>query len=220
MLDPNKSVVIFSHPRSGSTWFQNSLPQYNLNELFLLQAEISGFNSDRVSLTYKETMTYNDPAKELQRRFDIYTEYANKQPVSVKIHTLLINEQIIDFLKKQNVQYVLLNRRNKLDTFWSALIAWHTLNWHKTAMPMNITIKKNNFDEVVGWMRSFNDECKKIKSLFDVNEIYFEDYINYPKSDWFFPHSVLIQNAKEVTTIDNIDEVNQWLKDSKLFDNA
>jgi hypothetical protein len=215
MLDPNKSVVIFSHPRSGSTWFQNSLPQYNLNELFLLQAEISGFNSDRVSLTYKETMTYNDPAKELQRRFDIYTEYANKQPVSVKIHTLLINEQIIDFLKKQNVQYVLLNRRNKLDTFWSALIAWHTLNWHSVAQHINLTVTRDNFDDVISWMKNHDDECKYVKSLFDVKELFFEDFINYTKSEWFSPRIIQAQNAKAVTTINNLGEVKQWLATEK-----
>ena len=85
---------------------------------------------------------------------------------------------------------------------------------------MNLTVRKNNFDEIIAWMRSFDDECKKIKSLFDVNEIYFEDYINYPKSDWFSPHSVLIQNAKEVTTIDNIDEVQEWMTDAEIINNA
>jgi hypothetical protein len=211
MLDPNKSVVIFSHPRSGSTWFQKSLPQYNLNELFLLQAEISGFYPDRVSLTYKEKNTYEDPAKELQRRFDIYTDNANQRPVSVKIHTLLINEQITDFIRKQDTQYILLNRRNKLDTFWSAIIAWHTLNWHSVANPINLTVTRTNFDDVILWMKNHEVEREWVKSLFDVTELYFEDYINYPKSDWFSPHTVLIQNAKSVTTIDNLDEVNQWI---------
>ena len=140
--------------------------------------------------------------------------------MSLKIHTFLLTDPIIDFLKKQDTQYVLLNRRNKVDTFWSALIGWHTTNWHKTAVPMNLTVRKNNFDEIIAWMRSFDDECKKIKSLFDVNEIYFEDYINYPKSDWFSPHSVLIQNAKEVTTIDNIDEVQEWMTDAEIINNA
>ena len=34
MIDSNKSVIIFSHPRSGSTWFQDGFSQYNLSELF------------------------------------------------------------------------------------------------------------------------------------------------------------------------------------------
>jgi len=211
MIDPNRSIVIFSHPRSGSTWFQNSLIQYNLNELFLLHAEISGFNSDRISLTYKENISYEDPAKELQRRFDIYNEYASKQSVSVKIHTASLNKKIVNFIEQQDTQFVLLERKNKIDTLMSALIAWHTLNWHKKAVPTNLTIKKEIFDSIINWMKSYKNECMIVKSIFDVKELYYEDFINYPKSEWFNPAEIIIQNAKSVTTIDNIDEVNQWI---------
>ena len=221
MVDPNKSIVIFSHPRCASTWFQQSLPQMFLSELFLLRMHVFDYNIDKLSMRYvTPKMIYEDPVKELEKRFDIFSFYAEKKPVSVKIHTFLLNDAIIDFLKKQDVQYVLLNRVNKIDTFWSALIGWHTTNWHDVAQPMNLTITKANFNEIVSWMKNYNTECEKIKSLFDVKELYFEDYINYPKSEWFMPHEVLIQNAKSVTTIDNLDEVNKWISESELFNNT
>jgi hypothetical protein len=218
MVDPNKSIVIFSHPRCASTWFQQSLTQFSLDELFLLRNHVFDYDINKLLIRYvTPKMIYEDPAKELERRFDIYSYYASKKPVSIKIHTFLLDDAITDFLHKQDTQYVILNRKNKIDTFWSALISWHTANWHKTAIPMNLTVKKNYFEHIVSWMNNYDDECNKIKSLFDVKELYFEDYINYPESEWFHPDKVLVQNAKKVTIIDNLDEVNQWINETKIF---
>jgi len=219
MIDPNKSVVIFSHPRSGSTWFQQSLPHFNLSELFLLRMNVLAYTPEQLTIIYSQKKpVYEDESIELKRRFDIYSYYADSRPVSVKIHTLLITEQIIDFLKTQDVQYVLLSRKNKSDTFWSALIAWHTMNWHGVARPMELTVRKQEFDAVTDWMKKHDDECKLIRDTFDVKEIYYEDFIHYPKSEWFDPsNNVIVQNAKSVTKITNIDEVNQWIAKSGMI---
>ena len=214
MIDPKKSVVIFSHPRSGSTWFQKSLPQFNLSELFLLRLQFNGETDRGIRANYlKQRPVYNDVNAEMQYRFKLYTEYASTRPVSVKTHTFLSDDIILDFLKKQDAQFVLLNRRNKLDTFWSALISWHTLNWHQEASTTPFTANKLYFDSVVDWLKKSKDECVMIRNTFDVQEHYYEDFIHYPKSDWFNPAPVLVQNAKAVTPIVNREEVEKWLEE-------
>ncbi len=218
MIDPTKSVVIFSHPRSGSTFFQKSLPHYYLGEMFLKKIQINGFDDRGMLNNYvKGEPTFDSYENELERRFKLYSHYTGIKPVSIKVHLIMKNDQIINFLKKQeDTQFVLVKRENKLDTFWSNLISWHTLDWHGPVKQTNLTINRVIFNMVIDMMRSYRTECDNIKSMFDVKEFVFENFIKYPKSDWFNPAPTFIQNAKEATTITNIDEVNQWIEEAKI----
>lgn len=218
MIEPNKSVVIFSHSRSGSTFFQKSLPHYYLGEMFEKQIQINGFGNKSILANYeKGKPAFDSYENELERRFKLYLHYASIKPVSIKVLLHRKNDQIINFLKKQeDTQFVLLKRENKIDTFWSNLISWHTLDWYGPVKQTNLTIKRVIFDMVIDMMRSYQYECDNIKSMFDIKEFVYEEFIKYPKSYWFNPAPTFIQNAKESTTITNIDEVNQWIKDAKI----
>ena len=54
----NKSVIILSHPRSGSTWIQDSLPQFNLSELFTMYCGIKSVDIN-TGIRYNYSTTAN-----------------------------------------------------------------------------------------------------------------------------------------------------------------
>ena len=71
MIDSNKSVIIFSHPRSGSTWFQDGFSQYNLSELFNIYLKYTINNG--IHFSYSPAYCGNtDKNIELHNRFEIY----------------------------------------------------------------------------------------------------------------------------------------------------
>jgi len=216
MIDTNKSLVIFSHPRSGSTWFQNSLKQYSLGELFNLNITIVSYDKN-IELSFdKHGYDLNTAETELQRRFDILNHFeSTKGPVSVKIHTTILNQQMIDFLKTKDIQYIILDRLSKSDTFWSFLIAWNLHNWHDEITEKSITVSRQSFDRVMSVMSNINTSLQFVKDNFIADTIHYEDLLNMPNNDWFHSSErYKVLNAKSKVHILNLDEVNAWLSSS------
>jgi hypothetical protein len=213
MIDTKKSLVIFSHPRSGSTWFQNSLKQYSLGELFNLNITIVSCE-ENIELNFdKHGYDLNTAEIELQRRFDIFNHFESiKGPVSVKIHTAILNQQMIDFLKTKDVQYIILDRLSKSDTFWSFLIAWNLHNWHDEILEKSITVTRQSFDRVIAVMSDINNSSQFVKDNFTTNTIHYEDLINMSDNNWFkSTERYKVINGKSKVTILNLKEVNDWL---------
>lgn len=219
MIDSNKSVIIFSHPRSGSTWFQDCLPQYNLSELFNIYLRIKNVDINN-GIQYSYSHEYNgnvDKNVELNSRFEIYKQFLNSYgTVSLKIHCHHYNNSIESFLKTLDTQYVLLERRDKNATLWSLLIAWCTLQLHITSnnskRTQSITISKEVFDQCINILNQCDNDSRIITTIYNPTIIYYEDLLTNKVFDYIVPNSTyIIQNAKEYTSIINLDEVNAWI---------
>jgi hypothetical protein len=216
MIDPNKSLVIFSHPRSGSTWFQNSLKQYSLGELFNLNIKVLSYDKDIHFSFKKHGYDLNTAEIELEKRFEIFNHFASiKNSVSVKIHTTLLNQQIINFLKTKDIQCIILDRLSKFDTFWSFLIGWNLNSWHDEILPQSITVTHYSFEKVMKVMGNLDDSLKVVTDNFSPNTIHYEDLINMKNNDWFNSTSrYKLVNGKSVVNVVNLNEVNNWLINS------
>jgi len=213
MIDPNKSIVIFSHPRSGSTWFQNSLKQYSLGELFNLNIKVLSYDKDIHFSFEKHGYDLSTAEIELQKRFEIFNHFELiKNPVSVKIHTTLLNQQMINFLKTKEIQYIVLDRLSKSATFWSFLIGWNLNSWHDEILPQSIIVTSYSFERVMNVMTKLDESLKIVIDNFSPNIIHYEDLINMKNNDWFnsTSHYKLV-NGKSAVSIVNLDEVNSWL---------
>jgi hypothetical protein len=231
MIDPNKSLIIFSHPRSGSTWFQSALPHFNTMELFnlsLMYIKIPERNQFKNSIGNFYTLDYpkhryNEIGidHEYDDRFKMYNDLENKHsPISVRIHTYDATDKVIDFLRTKDANYVLIERKDKISTFWSMLVSWTTLKFHFFNPEFqNITVSKEGFDMVADIMINFQGHVEKLKQIFPIQHIYYEDVLNYELSDWWVhpKNRITIQNAAKLTTILNLDEVMGWIEQIDLL---
>jgi hypothetical protein len=213
-LDPNKSVVIFSHPRSGSTWIQDSLPQLNLVELFTMYCHIKSVDiNNGIRYSYLP-----EPANDLDYRFELFDKFQKQHnAISVKVHLHLFTDQICKFFESKDLQYVLLERKNNIDTFWSLLIALNTLELHNTVNTKSITVSRQSFDDTIQIMDVCRNRMDEVRKQFSPIEIKYEDLIQMPPSTIWNPSSkYTVQDAKSKVEIVNIEEVNFWLKDNGI----
>ena len=232
MIDTTKSLIIFSHHRSGSTWAQNGLPHFNAFELFNLnlvfnsiphRPEYRNSIGQYYTITYPKADRYDeaDMENELNDRFKIYNELENKHiPLSVKVHTCHVNDKLINYLSTKEVNYVLIERKNKIATFWSYIISWNTMQFHFfEPKPQEISITKESFKSVSNIMLNFQTEVNELKKILPIQHLYYEDMLNMEVSEWWVrPNNrIKIQNAAKVTTITNRDEVMSWIEELDLF---
>jgi len=231
MLDLTKSLIIFSHPRSGSTWFQAGLKHYNTLELFNLsllyhttpyREEMKNSIGEYYKLSYpKHRYDEADVKNELNDRFKIFNELETiHKPISVKIHTNDMNDKIVNFLSTKELDYVLIERRDKISTFWSFIVSWTTLQFHFFDPKFQeITITKETFNQVSKMMLSFNDQVIELKKTFPIHHLYYEDILDLEISDWWIrPNNrIKIQNAAKITTIVNREELMSWIEEIDLF---
>jgi len=209
-IDITRPIVILSHPRSGSTWIQDSLPQFNLSELFTMYCGIKSVNLD-TGIQYNYSTT---AANDLDYRFDLFDMFLEKhKAISVKTHLHLLTEPICDFFEKKDLQYILLKRKNKRDTFWSLLIALNTLELHNTINKKSIRVTNALIDDALYILDQCDKNTEMVTNKFNPLKICYEDMLTLPKNNWWKPsNKYVIQNAKDVVTIENINEVTEYLK--------
>lgn len=209
ILDPNKSVIILSHPRSGSTWIQDSLPQFNLSELFTMYCGIKSVDIN-TGIRYNYSTIANT---DIDYRFELFDKFTKEhQAISVKTHLHLLTEQLCMFFAERDLQYLLLERKNKRDTFWSLLIALNTLELHNTINKKNINVSISSIDDAIYIMKECDRKIVSISKMFNPTKIYYEDMIALPKSEWWNPSAkYVVQDAKNIVTIENITEVMNYL---------
>lgn len=234
MINTNKSLVIFSHYRSGSTWFQSGLPHLSAFELFNLdliwkshphRPEFKNSIAQYYTLTSHVPDRYYgddiDMETELNDRFSIYNELESKHfPISLKVHTCHVNDKLIKFLSTKDLDYVLIERRDKVATFWSHIISLTTSQFHFfEPKAQEITITKEHFKSVADKMLNFQIEVNDLKKIFPIQHMYYEDILNLEISEWWVrPNNrIKIQNAAKITTITNRDEVMSWIEEIDLF---
>ncbi len=214
VLDPNKPVVIFSHPRSGSTWIQDSLPQFNLSELFTLYCKIKSVDLEK-GIHYEYSTT---AASDIDYRFELFELFKKRHTaISVKIQLHLLTRDICKFFEGQELQYVLIDRTNKLDTFWSLLIALHTLEFHNTLNTKKIVVTKELFLSAKRILNVCENTKTIIREKFKPTEIIYENFIQdsslYTTT---ISKKYIVQNSKNKVVIENIEEVTDWLKNIVL----
>lgn len=208
-IDPDKPIVILSHPRSGSTWIQDSLPQFNLSELFTMYCGIKSVDiHNGIRYSY-----LSDPANDLDYRFKLFNMFQKHHiAISVKVHLHLLTDQICDFFESKDLQYVLLKRKNDIDTFWSLLIALNTLEFHNTVSTTDIIVSRQSFIDAIQIMNKCENRIDQVKKRFKPIEIIYEDMIQVsPSAIWNPSSNYIVQNAKEKVNIINIEEINGWL---------
>lgn len=216
MIDTNKSLIIFSHPRSGSTWFQNSLKQLSLGELFNLNLDVN-VSENRIQYEFKSHGYNQENAEsELNRRFKIFDDLKESLgPVSVKIHTSILNEQMTNIIVTKNLPTVILERQNKSDTFWSFIIAWTLHKWYGRLTPQTISVSKENFIRVLNIMKLSDRMSTQVQTTFKSPKLYYEQLLAMPTNNWFKSNNYCeISDGKSVIIIENLNEVNDWLDDS------
>jgi hypothetical protein len=235
-LDRYKSLIIFSHPRSGSHWVQESICKasyptfFNLREFFhpIVTYDIN-YNLKTVKGTIRpanKVILYSDDLTQRKQTYkQIQREYGN---VCAKIHVeVAVKSDMLSFLleEKSNSQYLLIERKNKMDVFWSDLIASTTKEWvNMSNQPViedikkpSIEITKDIFERVVASINMFDKQSDILKNNFNIKNIYYEDLLSHPISEWWSPDNIFkIQNAKNKTTISNYQQVLDWLKESKI----
>lgn len=214
MINPGESLAIISHPRSGSTWFQRSLMQYSLGELFNLN--IAAYRSgDRIKYLFLGHGYDTDREQELlAERFMMYSEMEKLHgPVSVKIQTRVLSDSVIEFIKSRQIQTVFLERRNKFNAFWSLIIAWQTHTWHDILRRDEVTINQVVFNNVIHIMNSYENDMAKVTAHFNAPHFYYEDLLSMPDNNWFRSNSsTCILDEKSKVKISNLDQVNGWLE--------
>lgn len=203
-IDKNKDVIIISHPRSGSNWFQSSLEHFNSREIFSLNSNFTGEIRNRtfVMSKYSDIKLQNSVIYDRIKLLNSITE-----PKSVKIHTFHFNEEILNWLYKQSCTVVWLERKDKLAAFKSLLIA-KTLNQFVgpvTAKSVNVTLHDINY-----WYRLINTPVELINNIkshiaTDINYVFYEDMINDSyfdnKKSWVsrqFTTDVAIENWDDI----------------------
>lgn len=205
----NKSVIILSHPRSGSTWIQDSLPQFNLSELFTMYCGIKSVDIN-TGIRYNYSTTANT---DIDYRFNLFDKFSEKhKAISVKTHLHLLTNQLCEFFAERDLQYILLERKNKRDTFWSLLIALNTLELHNTVNKRNTKISLSSINDAIHIMKKCDNKISTVSNMFNPIKIYYEDMICLPKSEWWNPsNKYIVQDAKNVITIENLNEVTDYL---------
>jgi hypothetical protein len=92
------------------------------------------------------------------------------------------------------------------------LIALNTLEFHNTITKKNIVIPTHSIDDALQIMKEYYNKMDMIRIRFNPIEIYYEDMLTLPETSWWKPSTkYVVQNAKEVITIENINEVTDYL---------
>lgn len=216
MIDHSKSIVIFTYPRSGSTWFQDKLPHFNLQEMMNYNVK---FKFNRDSLSFERAYWQERPPIEviMKYRVEMLKYYCrNYGPVSLKIQTRYMDRpEIFSGLHSLDFQYVSLERKDRLSTLLSFLIVLYTDQWGGKTTPHTITVERSQFDYVLSVLNGFDLELARLKREFPIQQLYFEDALSWPEStSWKGISNISVQNAKSITTITNREQVDAWIKDS------
>lgn len=224
MIDTQKSIILLTHPRSGSNWFQTNLPHKNLYEFFHW----------RILWEYTPTGVINPQLNSETKRPDIYFERIEKfleyhktiGPVSAKLFTMQYKVELNDFFinNSQEIQFISLIRKNLYNVLWSYCINIVTKKWKGIPEPSSIFISQKHFNTVISELELGFTYLNQIKKIVPVTEITYEDALNFEKSTWWKKDNVTytIQNLKKHYEVVNRDEVETWINDYliKLKENA
>lgn len=210
MIDPTKNLIILTHPRSGSTWFQSKLSHFNCHELFNLGVRFHYTPKGPKAIEFGLKLTKD----ELQNRIRAFNHYKKQyRTVSIKIHLNQLHDGITDFIKSEDFEIIDLRRRDIPSALMSYIIAVNTQEWTGEIQKRNIKIDYDQFCHVI---ESFQ-QCKLNNIMFhnlfpNIKTIYYEDSMHWNVSSyWKFKSWIRKQDAKSITVIENLDALNRWI---------
>lgn len=214
----SQNIIIISHPRSGSYWFQECLyNHYNMDELFNIRniSEVFLTNKKLVVSPYTENIKL--PSQKKQHRKKLFDKV--KQNKVVKIHYCHLDKWVKNWLLKQeNLSIIFLERKDKEQAFKSLLIANHLKKFVGELPSLKIEIDLNTVQECYDAIFAIDDFINTIKHKFSNLHFYYEDALKLEKNDWFDSNAVKIkkQNSTKVVEIKNYKEVKEFLKSKNL----
>ena len=214
-IPDDKNLVILSHPRSGSTWFQSCFPQYNCTEAFNIRYMGMYGQDDKLQFAFRSQPFPASPeetTKLIAERIQVISKIA--VPKSLRVHIAQVENIIGDWIEQQNATIVTISRRDKLATFKSLCVA---LQHQKFIGHLPVNSVRINVDErikkIYYAIYYVPDAAKRILDTHDVKHFYFEDLLSYGL-DSNNPH-VVEQNTKEIV-IENWEEILNYLADNNL----
>lgn len=209
------NVLIISHPRSGSYWFQECLyKHYNMDELFNVRNIAKVFTAPKRLLVsnYSENETQDKTVRE-----SIFNSI--KIPKAVKTHFFQIDDWTKNWILKQNnIAVIFLERKNKEAAFKSLLISNHLKKFKGTLPSLSIQVKLDTVKECHNAIFYKDDFINKVKEKFAHLHFFYEDALQMEKTDWFDASQVEIkkQDSTSRIQIENYGEVQNLLKVEEL----
>lgn len=207
------NIVIISHPRSGSYWFQECIDYYDTNELFNINnVDVKFFNGKITFSNYINGRRSGDIVEYL-RREEIFNSI--KHPKSVKIHHYQFLDQWIQnfVLNLKDTDIIFFERKDKVKAFYSLLISNALSKFKGLHTKQEIKIDLSTIDEC--WQTIFNVDpvIEKIKEKFNCSHYFYEDALNLEDNKWFNKSRARIvkQDTTESVAISNIDEVTKFI---------
>lgn len=209
------NVAIFSHPRSGSYWFQESLPHFDMNELFnISNVSIIKLGSDSVICSDYQSKKFSSDEKifEYQRRSKLFDSVL--APKSVKIHHFqLYDDWIFEWILSRNMKIIFFERIDKANSFYSLLISNELRKFKGTHTTKEIKINLNNIDECYKSIFSVSDRVNILKEKFDCYHFYYENLLN-SSVKWLDKSKpkIIKQDTVQSVKITNKEEVDNFIK--------
>jgi len=215
-MNISTNIIILGHPRSGSYWFQECLPQYNMNELFNVR------NISSVELGNNELICSDFSINVINDIDEIFIkELRNKLfesvqvPKSIKFHWFQLDKWNRDWIMSQkNSSIVFIERKDKIIAFKSLLIANHLKKFKGKLEKQNITIDLKSVHECYAAIWQVDSFIDTIKQKFLYKHFFYEEALSISESIWFNPNrcKIIKQNSVEHVTIDNWEEIINVLK--------
>jgi len=218
-IPDDKNVVILSHPRSGSSWFQSCLPHYNCFEAFntkFMDIKQLSINPPKFSFPVRSesnNLSSEETTNLIIKRMKMLELI--KSPISVKVHYSYMENIIADWIIKQNPTVIDIARKDKISTFKSLCISLYYkkfYNNHPTD-PIKITVD-DNIKKIHSSIYSIPESAKRILDKFDTKTFYYEDLMTHELTSRN-PRPIIQQNTKEII-IENWEEILNYLDRNKL----
>ena len=214
-IPDDKNLVILSHPRSGSTWFQSCFPQYNCTEAFNIRYMSMRQQDSKLLFAFRNQplpITPEQTTIMIKERIGVIDKIV--EPKSLRVHIAQVEDIIGDWIEQQNATIVTISRRDKLATFKSLCVALQHQKFigHLPSDSVRINVDER-IKKIYYAIYYMPDSAKRILDTHDVKHFYFEDLLSYGLVSHNPP--VVEQNTKEIT-IENWEEILSYLDNNNL----
>ena len=218
-IDPNRDVIIISHPRSGSMWLQSCLSHVNCFEPFSKFLKLD-FQDDYVDCVLLKQPKEFSPAEMSAFVADRIAGLDGiTKPKAVKIHSFYLRRpDILNWINAQNATVVALERRDKLKAFKSLLVAYSLNAYMGPIDKSSVTVDMNMAAELYRRIDNPIIESDKTKLKHKIQTVYYEDLMLENKLVSSNP-PISQQNTTN-TVIENWHEIHNHLLSLGLMNTA
>lgn len=201
-IPADRDVIIISHPRSGSNWFQSCLPHVNCFEPFSFDLVDTIPTNNIVYTTNFATMSYSQRCAVNNQKLSKLDKIDS--PKSVKIQYLqLCCPYIIRWIQKQKATLIWLERKNKLAAFKSLCVARASNQWTGGYECNELTV--NLADVIPAYNAIYKLNKNKIERLF--GEMIYTTYEDLLLTETLISVNppVVMQNSSNIKILNWVD---------------